>query len=96
MTEMVRTHLVLPAELLERFDRRVGPRKRSEKVAELVEEFLRREQLIDTIERFAGFAKAEDHPEWSSEDAIARWVRDERRNSDRTFDRTESHDDLSA
>jgi metal-responsive CopG/Arc/MetJ family transcriptional regulator len=78
MSTMVRTHVLLPKELLDELDRRVGPRKRSETIAELVEEYLRRKRLVEAIERFAGTLNVEDHPEWATEESTAAWVRAQR------------------
>jgi metal-responsive CopG/Arc/MetJ family transcriptional regulator len=83
---MVRTHVLLPRELVEELDRQVGPRKRSETIAALVEEFLRRKELVSAIDRFAGSLNVDDHPEWASREDIARWVHDERRRSDRSLE----------
>jgi hypothetical protein len=74
MGESVRTHFVLPGELLRRFDECVPPRKRSEVVAELMAEYVRREKARD-IMKWAGFVKAEDHPEWETPEDIYAWVR---------------------
>ena len=49
MKATVRTHFVLPASLLADFDRLVGaPRKRSEAVARLMEEWVRRQEYVTT------------------------------------------------
>ena len=79
MSETVRTHFVLPKELLERFDQYVEPGKRSEKVAELMDEWARREKLKELIPRLAGFMKAEDYPEFATGEDIDNWVREFRR-----------------
>jgi hypothetical protein len=74
MGDTVRTHFVLPRELLARFDAHVPSRKRSEVVAELMAEYVRRERATE-IMKWAGFVKAEDHPEWETAEDIDRWVR---------------------
>jgi hypothetical protein len=76
METTVRTHFVLPASLLADFDRLVGaPRKRSETVAVLMEEWVRREKAKEVFTRLAGFVKPEDHPEWQTDEDVYRWVR---------------------
>jgi hypothetical protein len=74
MGERVRTHFVLPKETLEEFDRRVPVRKRSDTLAEVMDEWLRRERAKELI-GLAGFIKDEDHPEWQSDEDVHRWVR---------------------
>ena len=76
MSETVRTHFVLPKDLLERFDRYVEPGKRSEKVAELMDEWARREKLKELIPRLSGFMKDEDYPEFATGEHIDNWVRE--------------------
>ena len=76
METTVRTHFVLPASLVADFDRLLGaPRKRSETVAALMEDWVRREKAKAVIEKWAGFVKPEDHPEWQTDEDVYRWVR---------------------
>lgn len=76
MKATVRTHFVLPASLLADFDRLVGaPRKRSEAVARLMEEWVRREKAKEVFTRLAGFVKPEDHPEWQTDEDFQKWRR---------------------
>ena len=75
MKSTIRAHLVLPSNLVEELDRRVGKGKRSETVAALIEEWLKREKRVEIFTRLAGFAKAEDHPEWATDEDINEWVR---------------------
>lgn len=74
MGDRVRTHFVLPKQTLEEFDRRVPARKRSDTLAEVMDEWLRRERAKELI-RLAGFIKDEDHPEWQTDVGVHRWVR---------------------
>ncbi len=74
MSDRVRTHFVLPKETLDEFDRRVPARKRSETLAEVMEEWLRRERAKEVVE-LAGFIKDEDHPEWRTDADVHEWVR---------------------
>ncbi len=80
MSSLVRTHIALPRELLDELDARVGPRKRSEAIAEIVEEYLRRQRVAEAIREFAGSISAEDHPEWATDEDVANWVHSLRRN----------------
>lgn len=79
----MRTHIVLPDELVEAVDRLVGKRRRSAFVAEALRERLRREQLLRALEESAGILKEEDYPEWATPAKVARWVRKVRRESER-------------
>jgi hypothetical protein len=71
----VRTHVMLPRELLADFDRLVGDRKRSEAVAELIAEWVKHEKRKEVFTRLAGFVKDEDHPEWKTPEDEYNWVR---------------------
>jgi hypothetical protein len=72
-------NVALPDELVDEIDRVAGARKRSRFVAEAVRERLRREARSAARKSTAGSLDPEDHPEWDSPDAVARWVRDLRR-----------------
>jgi hypothetical protein len=65
---------VIPADLLEEFDRRVPRRKRSETVATLIAEWVRRQRAKEILD-WAGFVRDEDHPEWQTDEDVYRWVR---------------------
>ena len=78
MPEMVRTHMILPREVVEEFDRHCGGRKRSEQVAQLMADWSRREKMKEVVERFAGSLKEEDHPEWATREDVYHWVRAQR------------------
>ncbi len=69
-----RTHVTLPKAMVEALDERVGPRKRSETVAALVDEWLRREHAKEVFARLSGFVNIEDHPEWRTDEDVNRWV----------------------
>lgn len=72
----VRTHVMLPKELLERLDELVDKRKRSEFVAEALESALRRRELLAALDAVAGETDIPDIPEWDDVDA---WIRESRR-----------------
>jgi hypothetical protein len=86
MPEMVETHLLLPKELLEEIDRRVGPAKRTETIVELVEEYLRRTQGLDVLGCGAGTITSEEHPEWATREDVASWVHEQRRGWEREIE----------
>lgn len=83
MGETIRTHLILPRELVERVDKLVGPRRRSEFVAEVLQKELDRRHLVTLFE--AAMEEARNAPpdgappEWESAESAAEWVRAQRR-----------------
>jgi metal-responsive CopG/Arc/MetJ family transcriptional regulator len=76
--ETIRTHVVLPKELVEAIDRLVGQRKRSAFVTEAVAEKLQREQLGRALAETAGSLADTDYPEWETQEKISAWVREMR------------------
>ncbi len=87
MNDLVRTHIVLPRELLEQTDRIVGERKRSELVVELLSQWLKREQQRSAIQAVLAETEAPDDnvpPEWLTPEGARRWVHDGRRPTGRT------------
>ena len=80
----MRTHLILPDDLIEAVDRLVGKRRRSAFVTEALRERLRREQLLQALEESAGILKKEDYPHWATPEKAARWVRKIRREGERS------------
>ena len=74
----MRTHLILPEELLREIDSLVGRRKRSRFVEKAVREKLKREKLISALEKTAGVLSPEEHPEWATLDKVAEWVKESR------------------
>lgn len=79
MATTIRAHLSLRKDLIEELDARVGARKRSEAVNEILEEYLHRQRFLEVINRFTGSISAEDHPEWATTEDINNWVRESRR-----------------
>ena len=74
--EMIRTHIVVPKELVEAVDRLVGPRKRSAFLVQAVEEKIDRERLGKALTTTAGFLAGETHPEWETPEQVSSWVRE--------------------
>jgi hypothetical protein len=73
--ETVRKHFVLPKALADEFEQVAGERKQSEKLAEIIERWLKRQRLLDVVETHAGFMTSAAHPEWATNDDITAWVR---------------------
>ena len=63
-TEMVRTHITLPKELAERFEKLVGARRRSDEIAAMIAARLRAEERRTFFTENAGAGTAEDYPHW--------------------------------
>ena len=74
----MRTHVILPDDLVEGVDKLVGKRKRSRFIEEAVLEKLKRERLGRALEEAAGMLRAEDYPEWSTPEKVSEWVRKSR------------------
>ncbi len=83
----MRTHLILPEDLVNLIDGLVGKRKRSRFVEEAVREKLRKVTLISALEQTAGVLAKGDCSEWATPEGAAAWVRDSRRRSDERLDR---------
>ncbi len=79
----MRTHVILPDELVGEIDELVGKRKRSQFIAGAVEERLRRELLLQAYDAVVGSLKEPRIPEWATPESSAAWVREQRRESDR-------------
>ena len=79
----VRTHVVLPEELVEEMNRVIGPRKRSRFISELVEQERRRRRRVEAFDRVAGSLADVDIPGWETSESASEWVRELRRRSDR-------------
>ena len=78
-SNVVRTHVLLPKELVEAIDRRVGPRRRSEFIAAAVERELDIEERLRLFHEFAGSLKDVDIPGWETPESTTEWVRAQRR-----------------
>lgn len=77
-TEMVRTHVLLPKDVVEEIDRRVGPRRRSEFLARAAERELEAEDRLRAFDEFAGSLKDVDIPGWETSESATEWVRKQR------------------
>ncbi|MDY6912361.1 MAG: ribbon-helix-helix domain-containing protein [Chloroflexota bacterium] len=86
----MRTHIVLPEELVDNVDRVVGKRRRSRFVEEAIREKLRRDELLAALEETAGILSDMDYPEWETSQKTAEWVRESRRGDEERMARLNS------
>lgn len=73
--EAVRTHIVVPADLIDEVDRVAGKRKRSRFVEEAIREKLARAALDRALAATAGVLSRDDYPEWDTPEKTLEWVR---------------------
>ena len=88
---MARTHVIIPDKLLEEIDRLVGPRKRSEFLADAANDKLKRIKLREAATKVAGSLKDVDIPGWESSESAAAWVREQRQWPDPWKEAAERH-----
>ena len=69
-----RAHVVLPDDLIAELDELVGPRGRSEYIADALREKLLRERQRQALIASAGILADEDIPEWETSEAVIEWV----------------------
>ena len=83
-TGTTRTHVSMPTPRLREIDKLVGPRGRSEFVAEAAAEKVRRVNLLTALTNVAGSLKDDDGvpTEWQTPEGTVHWVRDLRQESD--------------
>jgi metal-responsive CopG/Arc/MetJ family transcriptional regulator len=79
----MRTHVVLPADLVEEVDRLVGARKRSRFVEEAIRSQLKRQKMDAALRETAGSLEAA-YPSWEDPQSVSEWVA-ERRNEDESL-----------
>jgi len=78
----MRTHVVIPKELVDLVDELVGRRSRSRFFSEAVEEKLARVKLTRAAKRVVGSLANVDIPGWETSEAAAEWVKASRRADD--------------
>ena len=83
----MRTHVILPEDLVKSVDAHAGKGKRSKFIEEAVREKLRIEVLLAALKATAGALSAKDHPHWDTPEKVAAWVRESRRQDDKRIDR---------
>ena len=82
----MRTHVVLPEDLVKSVDALAGKGKRSQFIEEAIREKVRIDTLRAALEATAGAFSAKDHPHWDTPEKVAAWVRESRRQSDQDFE----------
>ena len=82
MSELVRTHVLLPKELLDDIDRVAGRRGRSKFIAEAADEQLKRMRRWVAATEVVGSLAEHDIPEWATPESTSAWVRKLRREWD--------------
>ena len=82
----MRTHVILPEDLVKAVDKEAGKGKRSQFIEEAIREKLRKDRLLSALKATAGAFSAEDHPHWNTPEKVAAWVRESRRRSDQDFE----------
>ena len=83
----MRTHVILPEDLVKSVDALAGKGKRSQYIEEAIREKLRIDTLRAALEATAGAFSAKDHPHWDTPEKVAEWVRESRRQDDKRIDR---------
>ncbi len=83
----MRTHVILPEDLVKSVDALAGKGKRSQFIEEAIREKLRIDALHAALEATAGALSAKDHPHWDTPEKVAAWVRESRRQDDKRIDR---------
>ena len=78
----MRTHVVIPKELVDSIDELVGRRSRSRFFSEAVEEKLARVKLSRAAKKVVGSLADVDIPGWETSEAASGWVRASRRADD--------------
>ncbi|MGI8969695.1 MAG: hypothetical protein ACR2HB_03105 [Dehalococcoidia bacterium] len=74
MRETIRTHVVIPKELLEAIDGVVGSRKRSDFVVDALQEELSRERRAKALRETTRVLDVTNYPEWETPEKISEWV----------------------
>ncbi|MDO8690458.1 MAG: hypothetical protein Q7R39_10700 [Dehalococcoidia bacterium] len=80
--ETMRTHVIIPKELVDSVDELVGRRSRSRFFSEAIEEKLARVKLTRAAKSVVGSLAKVDIPGWETSEAAAEWVRASRKVDD--------------
>jgi hypothetical protein len=78
----VRTHVVIPDDVLADIDELFGPRHRSKVLTQALREVVRRERLLRALANAEGSLKDVDIPGWETSESAYEWVRAGRREHD--------------
>ncbi len=85
--ETMRTHILIPKDLIEAIDKIVGSRGRSAFFAEAARHELERRRLIEAAARAAGSLADTDAPGWETPEQVSEWVRALRQEDDERLER---------
>jgi metal-responsive CopG/Arc/MetJ family transcriptional regulator len=83
MSNTAKAQIVFPEDLLKEVDRQVGGRRRSEFVVSATREKLAKMRFQQVLSETAGTWSAEDHPETRSQQALTRWLKNTRKETQR-------------
>jgi hypothetical protein len=75
VAETVRTHVVIPRDVLDEVDRVAGQRRRSDFVTEALREKLQRERQAHALREGIGALDPDDYPDWRTPRKTSAWVR---------------------
>ena len=70
----MRTHIVVPDDLVQEVDRVAGKRRRSRFIEEAIREKLSRQALGTALADTTGVLDPADYPEWDTDAKVAAWV----------------------
>jgi len=82
----VRIHVILPEDLVAKIDELAGPRRRSEFIAETLEDYFVRQRQRGALEGAAGSLKDSDYPDWSTPEKTDAWITRSRELDDDRFE----------
>jgi predicted transcriptional regulator len=72
----MRVHIVLPDDIVRAIDEMAGKRGRSRYIAEAVTSVAKRDRLLKVLRETAGTLDISRHPEWATDEGVAKWIRD--------------------
>ena len=78
----MRTHVVIPDDVLAEIDELFGARQRSKILTDAARIIVRRERLLRALRDVEGSLKDVDIPGWETSESAAEWVRAIRREGD--------------
>ena len=74
----IKTHLAIPADLVDEVDRIAGKRRRSLFIAEATREKLAKERFLKVLEETSGAWTDRNHPELTTAKSVENFVREKR------------------
>jgi hypothetical protein len=82
MSRLIRTHVLLPEDVVEELDRIAGKRGRSKLLAEAARDHIKHLRRIAAAEAVVGSLADVDIPGWETPEASSAWVRALREQAD--------------